>query len=178
MKPTALETATAKVTAPAPVAAATKSTTTSVSGRPCYGCERHGCHGNYQINYLFCFHISIFRRAHAWSHCASVGYYDASKESLLAPTFEMQDLLLRALENVFLRIVFPSLVVSQDFQGDETLFWLLRRSRQSERLKRRRRKRPCDTQAVVFLITRKGGLGLISLNSVNCAAIVTKLGKP
>ena len=66
-------------------------------------------------------------RAHAWSHCASVGYYGASKESLVAPTFEMQDLGLRALESVFLLIVFPSLVVSEDFHGDETLFWLVPR---------------------------------------------------
>ena len=33
----------------------------------------------------------------------------------------MQDLGLRALANVFLLIVFPSLVVSEDFHGDETL---------------------------------------------------------
>jgi hypothetical protein len=45
MEPTAaLEAAPTKVTA----AATTKSAaTTSVSGRPCYGCERHGCDGNY-----------------------------------------------------------------------------------------------------------------------------------
>jgi hypothetical protein len=39
----------------------------------------------------------------------------------------MQDLGLRALENVFLLIAFPSLVVSEDFHGDETLFWLVSR---------------------------------------------------
>jgi hypothetical protein len=44
MEPTtALEAAPTKVTA----AATTKSTTTTVSGGPCYGCERHGCNGNY-----------------------------------------------------------------------------------------------------------------------------------
>jgi hypothetical protein len=44
MEPTtAVEAAPTKVTA----AATTKSTTTTVSGGPCYGCERHGCNGNY-----------------------------------------------------------------------------------------------------------------------------------
>jgi hypothetical protein len=51
----------------------------------------------------------------------------------------MQDLGLPAFENVFLLIVFPSLVVSEHFHGDETLFTLARRSLQSERLKPRRR---------------------------------------
>jgi hypothetical protein len=45
MEPTtALEAAPTKVTA----AATTKSATTAaVPSRPCYGCERHGCNGNY-----------------------------------------------------------------------------------------------------------------------------------
>jgi len=88
MEPTtALEAATAKVTADATA----KSTTTTVSGSPCYRTDRQGCDANYQSNYLFHFHISTFGRAPACSDCASVGYYGASKESLLAPNFEMQD---------------------------------------------------------------------------------------
>ena len=47
VEPTALKTA-----------AATKSTTTAVPSRPCYGTERHGCDANYQTNYLSYFHIS------------------------------------------------------------------------------------------------------------------------
>ena len=54
MEPTALETAATEVAA----ATATKSTTTAVPSRPCYGTERHGCDANYQTNYLSYFHIS------------------------------------------------------------------------------------------------------------------------
>jgi hypothetical protein len=68
---TAVEAAPTKVTA----AAATKSTTTTVSGRPCYGCERHGCDANYQSNYLSLFHISTFRRALPASDCAFARFY-------------------------------------------------------------------------------------------------------
>jgi hypothetical protein len=53
MEPTAVETA----------ATATKSTTTTVSSRRCYGTNRHGCDANYQSNYLFYFHIASSVRA-------------------------------------------------------------------------------------------------------------------
>src|SRR6476661_1309234 len=76
-----MEAATAQVTADATA----KSTTTTVSGSPCYRTDRQGCDANYQSNYLFHFHISTLGRTPSCSDCASVGYYGASKESLLAP---------------------------------------------------------------------------------------------
>ena len=89
----ALEAATTEVTTATMESAALEAaaTTTAVPSGPCYGCERYGCDANYQINYSSYFHISTFGRALPDSHCASVGYYGVSKESLLPPSFEIED---------------------------------------------------------------------------------------
>src|SRR5438552_8815750 len=57
----------------------------------------------------------------------------------------------------------------------DSLFPLARRWLQSEGLKRRGCEYPRYAQVVFFLITRQSGLGFVSLNSVDSAAIITKL---
>src|SRR6516164_11173510 len=67
---------------------------------------------------------------------------------------------------------FLSSVVFKQFEGPRKLFPLARRSRQSKRLKRRRRYYPCYAQVIVLLITGDSRLGLVTENSVDRAAVI------